>query len=38
MICLDTNYLVCALEAGCCLATANREDFAAFLPHGLVLA
>ena len=43
MICLDTLIRVdamiaaCAIEAGYCLATANRADFAAFVPHGLVL-
>ncbi len=37
MICLDTNYLVCAIEAGGSLATAKRADFAAFVPCWLKL-
>ena len=34
---VDALIAACAIEAGCCLATANRADFSAFVPHGLVL-
>jgi len=35
---VDAMIAACAIEAGSRLATANRADFAAFVPHGLTLA
>ena len=35
---VDAMSAACAIEAGCPLATANRADFAAFVPYGLKLA
>lgn len=34
---VDAMIAACAIESGCCLATANRTDFAAFVPYGLKL-
>ena len=34
---VDAMIAACAIEAGCCLATANRADFSAFVPYGLKL-
>lgn len=34
---VDAMIAACAIESGCFLATANRIDFAAFVPHGLKL-
>ena len=35
---VDAMIAACAIESGCSLATANRTDFAAFVPYGLKLA
>ncbi|MEI7900346.1 MAG: PIN domain-containing protein [bacterium] len=34
---VDAMIAACAIEAGCRLATSNRDDFAVFVPFGLVL-